>query len=120
MKALSLRPHWAWMVVNGYKDIENRSWRTKLRGRIWIHSGTSPVTKEEYKWFLLRCRQQRIRRFPERDDFKLGGIIGSVEITDCVEHSRSPWFCGPYGFVLKNARRARFKRMKGKLSFFEV
>ncbi len=26
--ALTLRPHWAWFVVNGYKDIENRSWRS--------------------------------------------------------------------------------------------
>jgi hypothetical protein len=38
MKALALRPHWAWFAVNGYKDIENRSWATRLRGRIWIHN----------------------------------------------------------------------------------
>ena len=30
MKALTLRPHWAWLAVNGYKDIENRSWPTRL------------------------------------------------------------------------------------------
>jgi len=33
VKALTLRPHWAWFVVNGCKDIENRSWPTRLRGR---------------------------------------------------------------------------------------
>ena len=38
MKALTLRPQWAWFVVNGHKDIENRSWPTRLRGRIWVHA----------------------------------------------------------------------------------
>ena len=44
MKALALRPHWAWLVVNGYKDIENRSWPTRLPGRIWVHASSSLVT----------------------------------------------------------------------------
>ena len=56
MKALTLRPHWAWLVVNGYKDIENRSWRTRLRGRVWIHASSSPVTKAEYERFQLKAR----------------------------------------------------------------
>jgi len=42
MKALTLRPHWAWFVVNGCKDIKNRSWRTRLRGRIWIQASSMP------------------------------------------------------------------------------
>ncbi len=25
LRALSLRQPWAWLVINGYKDIENRS-----------------------------------------------------------------------------------------------
>ena len=118
MKALTLRPQFAWLVVNGYKDIENRSWVTRLRGRVWIHSGTSPVTKAEYEHFEEICRKRRIRPYPDRDGFKLGGIIGSVEITDCVEKSRSSWFFGPHGFVLKKARKTTFKPLKGKLGFF--
>ena len=46
--------------------------------------------------------------------------MGSVEVVDCVTKSRSYWFGGDYGFVLTNARRTRFKPMKGKLGFFEV
>jgi hypothetical protein len=119
MKALTLRPHWAWFAVNGYKDIENRSWPTRLRGRIWIHASSSPVTKAEYEWFLEVCRHRRIKRFPQREDIECGGIVGSVEIADCVSKSRSYWFEGEYGFVLKKARRTRFRPMKGKLGFFE-
>ncbi len=120
MKALTLRPHWAWLVVNGYKNIENRSWKTKIRGRIWIHSGTKSVTKSENEEFSGICKKHGIKRIPNREDFKLGGIVGSVEIVDCVVQSRSPWFFGPYGFVLKDARKIHFRPLKGKLGFFEV
>ena len=120
MKALTLRPQWAWFVVNGYKDIENRSWQTRLRGRIWIHASSSRVTRTEYEHFFAICRKRRIKQFPDSDGFQIGGIVGSVEIVDCVDRSRSFWFSGPYGFVLKNARKTRFKPMKGKLGLFNV
>jgi hypothetical protein len=120
MKALTLRPSWAWLVVSGYKDIENRSWATRLRGRIWIHASSSPVTRAEYENFVAICRYRRIKQFPAREALQRGGIVGSVEIVDCVTRSRSYWFSGDYGFVLSNARRTQFKPMKGMLGFFEV
>ena len=120
MKALSIRQPWAWLVANGYKDIENRSWRTHLRGRIWVHASSRRVTKAEYEHFLTICRERRIKRFPQREDFKIGGIVGSVEIVDCVTASRSYWFSGDYGFVLRNARKMPFRPMRGMLGFFAV
>lgn len=120
MKALTLRPHWAWFVANGYKDIENRSWPTRLRGRIWIHASSSRVTRAEYVDVLAICRERRINKCPARKDFQIGGIVGGVEVVDCVTKSRSYWFCGEYGFLLKNARKTKFKPMKGRLGFFEV
>jgi ASCH domain len=30
--ALSVRQPWAWAIVSGYKDVENRSWPTNYRG----------------------------------------------------------------------------------------
>jgi hypothetical protein len=120
MKALSLRQPWAWLILNAGKDIENRSWPTRLRGRIWIHASSSRVTRAEYERFLTICRERRIKKFPAREDFRTGGIVGSAEIVDCVRASRSYWFSGEYGFVLKNARRARFRPMKGRLGFFGV
>lgn len=120
MKALTLRPTWAWFVVNGYKDIENRSWPTRQRGRIWIHASSSRVTRAEYERFLSTCREQGIIDFPSREEFQTGGIVGSVEIVECVNNSSSLWFVGPYGFVLKNAQNTLFKPMKGRLGFFDV
>jgi hypothetical protein len=64
MNALTLRPTWAWLVVNGHKDIENRSWPSRLRGRTWIHASSSRVTKAEHGRLLTICRERRIKRFP--------------------------------------------------------
>ena len=49
-----------------------------------------------------------------------GGIIGEMEIVDCVQHSDSRWFFGPYGFVLRDAKPVSFIPRKGSLGFFNV
>jgi hypothetical protein len=40
IKALSIRQPWAWLIVQGDKDIENRS--TTYRRRVLIHAGKQP------------------------------------------------------------------------------
>ncbi|RZK62259.1 MAG: ASCH domain-containing protein, partial [Pedobacter sp.] len=35
MKALSIKQPWATLISTGIKDIENRTWATKHRGRIY-------------------------------------------------------------------------------------
>lgn len=49
-----------------------------------------------------------------------GGIIGSVEIVDCVTESDSPWFVGSFGFVLRDPKPMPFVPWKGRLGFFDV
>lgn len=49
-----------------------------------------------------------------------GRIIGSVEIIDCVDRSKSPWFEGPFGFVLKDPRPIEPFSCNGRLKFFDV
>ena len=49
-----------------------------------------------------------------------GGIVGKVEIIDCVTQYKSRWFNGPYGFVLVNAEPLPFKPYKGNLGLFDV
>jgi hypothetical protein len=46
LKAISIRQPWAWLIVNGYKDIENRIWAAKLRGPVLIHAGQSLNAKK--------------------------------------------------------------------------
>lgn len=115
LKAISIRQPWAWLIVNGYKDIENRIWETKLRGPVLIHAGSN--TSDLYEEVLLQLsRRHGITDWPE--DFETGGIVGVAEITGCVKRHRSKWFQGPFGWTLANARRLPFKPVKGQLKFF--
>ena len=36
--ALSVWQPWAYLLVTGVKDVENRTWRTNHRSRLWIHA----------------------------------------------------------------------------------
>lgn len=127
LPALSIRQPWAWLIVNGYKPIENRTWRTEKRGRIQIHAGGA-MTYDEYadaRKFAESIRQQLpkewqdLRWWPEVQDLERGGIVGEADLVDCVSSERNPWFTGPYGFVLENARKLPFKACSGALKFFE-
>jgi ASCH domain len=39
LPCISILQPYAWLIVNGHKDIENRGWPTRFRGRILIHAG---------------------------------------------------------------------------------
>jgi hypothetical protein len=49
-----------------------------------------------------------------------GGIVGRARPDDVVEEHSSPWFFGPYGFVLAASEVLPFVRSIGKLGFFEA
>ena len=78
------------------------------------------MTKKQYKDFVEKCRTAKFKKYPAFDALNTGGVVGSIEIADCVKKSKSPWFFGPYGFILKNARKLPFRPMKGKLNIWEV
>jgi len=98
MKALSIRQPWAWLIVNGYKDIENRTWRSSFRGSIYVHTGQKLLTDD------FQVQRDYIEKLGLvlPDSFNLGAIIGEITITDCIDTSVNPWFCGPFGFVLSD------------------
>src|SRR5262245_57845144 len=114
MKALSIAKPWAWLVVHGLKDVENRTWRPTYRGSFLIHAGQrlygNKIERE-------RIRERVWRRFgvvvPTDDELQTGGIIGKAQLVDVVRKSRSFWYEGPYGLVLERARPLPFRRCKG-------
>lgn len=121
MKALSIRQPWAWMIVNGWKDIENREWYTSVTGRILVHASKG-MTKEEYDEAAQVAYDIRddVEDLPLFEEIERGGIIGSIDIAGCVKHSGSPWFFGTYGFVLREPEILPFRPYRGQLGFFEV
>jgi len=135
MKALSIRQPWASLIIKAKKDIENRNWHTKFRGRILVHAAKG-MTRGEHEG-AIDFAVDAIRADPRNagaarivtlrelgfafDDLERGGFVGSVEIVDCVTDSESPWFMGRYGFVLRDPQPLPFfVPYKGQLGFFDV
>lgn len=127
--ALSIRQPWAWAIVHAGKDMENRDWPTRFRGRVCIHAAKG-MTRGEYddaNCFIQSVLGPRDNDWLMRwlgvcaapDRLERGGIIGVAEIVDCVSYSDSPWFFGHYGFVLRNAQPVDFIPVKGALGFFD-
>ncbi len=115
VKALSIRQPWAWLIANGCKDIENRTWRTKFRGEFFVHAGKK-FDSEGYDWVTSEMNIA----LPGKEEFERGGIVGRAEIVDCVSQFESPWFSGPFGFVVRNAETAAFHACRGRLGFFDI
>jgi hypothetical protein len=111
MKAISVKQPWAFLIVNGNKDIENRSWPTKYRGHVFIHASKEidQSAKQLYRDLIPASVYSKEN---------LGGIVGGVTIADCVEKHESKWFQGPHGFVLADAYPLPFRALRGRLGIF--
>jgi hypothetical protein len=98
MKTLTIKQPWAALIVHGIKDIENRTWPTKFRGRILIHAGASSVgslhevTTAAQKVSFCDQAMGSMKAFDCQNlSDARSAIIGSVEIVDCVENHPSVW-----------------------------
>lgn len=118
MTVLSIRQPWAWLIIHGGKDIENRTWTTKFRGRFLVHAAKG-MTRGEYEdaYDVAMVANPAIL-FPTFESLQRGGIIGGVELVDCVRESDSPWYMGDVGFVLRKPVALPFVPLKGQLGFF--
>lgn len=124
MKMISIRPHWAWLVVrpdltteaeriatlarDEIKTVENRTWPTNYRGRFAIQSSLYVPYEAE-----VQELEEKLGLKIDRDGFQFGGIIGTAEIYDCVQRSPSRWFFGPHGFLLRDSRPCAFVPASG-------
>jgi len=132
-KALSVRQPWSWLIVNGWKPVENRSRRTNIRGRILIHAALK-FDHEGEEWVRSRFPEIPLPGKPGRwscSDWQLGGVVGEADLRGCITqgrmfadsaafigHHTSPWFTGPFGYVLANARPLPVIPCRGMLGFF--
>ncbi|MGL4233762.1 MAG: ASCH domain-containing protein [Casimicrobium sp.] len=126
MKCLTIRQPWAWLIVNGYKPVENRSWPTSLRGPVLIQASKTMELKNyarEAAYVQTNISQQHglaIAASASEILDSFGRIIGKVTLTACVQSHESPYFVGPYGHVMTTPRRCEPFPLKGKLGYFDV
>lgn len=124
MKALSIRQPWAWLLLEGYKDIENRTWNTNYRGSFLIHASKQFDTKS-VAWIYdnfpsLKSELDPYIRHGCNGVLECGGIIGIADLIDCVDKHDSPWYTSHYGFIIRNIRSLQFYKCKGQLGFFNI
>ena len=128
MFALSIKQPWAALVAQGLKTIEIRRWPTVRRGRILVHAAAVPDDRIE-SWRHVPKSLQPLAQLR-------GGVIGSVELTDCVHytdlqafiddqklHYNEPeWFDtnGLFGFKFEAPRVLPFQKFPGWFRFFKV
>lgn len=118
LPVLSIRQPYAWLIVNGIKDVENRSRPIRYRGPILIHAGLS--THELSDDNIRHLSRIAHRKIPI-DSLMFGGIVGVAEIVDCVEKSDSPWKMeAHWAWVMANPRVLPFKACRGALGLFRV
>lgn len=117
MKALSIRQPYAWLIANGFKDVENRTWRTDFRGQVLIHAGKTYPKRDhadDHEVYLEAG-------FPTIRESMIGGIVGVARVVSCVTSSSSKWWIGPVGFLMADAQPLRrLVPCKGELGFFDV
>lgn len=129
-RALSVRQPWAWAICHGWKDVENRTWRSHFRGPLYIHAGRQIRgglgRYDDCEYVCERIAEATgftvtsLWRQYERE-VRFGALVGQVEMVDCVESSESPWFKGPFGFVFQEARFLDEPvKMPGRLGLFRV
>jgi len=139
MKALSIRQPWAWLIVRPdltgaaraaavasgeLKDIENRGWPTKCRGRVLIHAAKG-MTRAEYEdgQDPLWSSGGPTIELPPLEQLERGGIVGVTTIDACVSPAdrTSLWHMGSaFGFRLIDTKPLPFIPCRGALGFFNV
>ncbi|TDE53772.1 ASCH domain-containing protein [Flavobacterium sp. GT3P67] len=136
MKALSIKQPYASLIAHGIKDIENRTWQTHFRGRIFIHASAKKVIVDFTTGQTAMIYGTDL--FPDtghnfaHEKFPTSAIIGEVDIIDCVQDHPSIWaekhndIMGEFihkpiwNWVLANAvlYEKPILKVKGKLSFW--
>lgn len=108
VKVLTVKQPWAFLLIAGLKDVENRNWPTNYRGELFIHASV----EKSFDWDALiwLMEQKRMGEFwtvirhfglilkGELEKCKItkhheefGAILGSVNLTGCISNSTSPW-----------------------------
>ena len=118
-------------ITPALKDIENRSWPLPsgmVGQRIYIHAARK-TDNSAHRWLIEQGLPEDLAmRLYNPAVVPLGALVGSVTIAGQItagrrdhEQTKSFWFSGPYGFILRDPQPLESPiPYKGRLGFFEV
>lgn len=123
MRALTVRQPWAFLIVEGEKKIEWRSWATKYRGQIVITSSARKPPAGCLLWDDEPLPQEKLI---------CSAALGLVNLVDCRPFTAddlhdafmADWPeeepVSGYAWVLENARKIEPVPVKGKLNLWRM
>ena len=120
MRAISVRQPWAWLLIHGTKDVENREFATPYRGQLAIHAGAAMAREgwEGVRSFVAGFDPVLADCIPPPCELIRGAVIGTMVLRDCVLRDKSPWFRGPVGWMLSNPESCDPVPAKGRLGLW--
>jgi ASCH domain len=81
--ALTVQQPWSWAIMCAGKTVENRTWRTSHRGRLWIHaSGNVDHSRPD---LLGRATADYAGQLIRQ------ALLGHVTLVDIVTDAESEW-----------------------------
>jgi len=129
MKAITIKQPWASLIIEGLKDVENRTWPTKFRGRVLVHASAAIDKNAIDRISLINDElAKKIKHELICNKLPLGVIIGHVEIVSCLCHThhsindtKSIWAeKDAWHWILANPTKIMEPiPAKGKLSFWD-
>lgn len=83
MRALTVRQPWAWAIVHGEKNVENRTRNVAgaYRGPVAIHAAVAHADDTHGAWLDV-VSTTRTRPVPSILDMPLGVVVGVVDLVD--------------------------------------
>jgi len=115
MKTLSVKQPWASLIIDGIKDIENRTWKlpSNMKGqRVLIHASKCSWSWDKFTNYIenIDCESMELQNFVLTNKISekwlkqlpTGMIIGSVEVVDCVINHKSMWAEKTEGVLVGN------------------
>ena len=123
MKCFSVKQPWAYLLLNGLKDVENRSRPlpdSMVGQRVLVHTGKQR-DRDVVRWTEDFGLPPATALVLTSNKLPTGALVGELTLTSCVEDSDSPWFFGPYGWLVQDPYvYPEPIPYKGQLGFFDV
>lgn len=139
MLAVSIKQPWAWLIMEGFKTVENRRWAPKKMQpgqRIAIHASKGADSTAFDKVASILSEADFVRFCRAAKSMHRGAIIGTVEFVGIFPESAAierkqhyaplseaalRWYEGSIGWVFANPQRLRTEfPCSGQLGFWEV
>jgi hypothetical protein len=132
MWAISVQQPFAWAIIHGGKNIENRIWQPKgikpgdklaiVASKTWY-----PVYKDgrEVRWKRIASdlKLSGVAIMPSGADFLLGGLIGTVTFQGVArdKHLENVWAMeDQYHFLLGDPQPLPFRPIRGQLGLYQI